>query len=291
MKNNMHTFFNDFTSRQYMITPDYEYFHYIDRSSTDIEYHNHDFYEIYLFVSGRVTYMIEGKSYRLKPGDILLIHNNELHKPIVEQGEIYERIVLWINPNFLKRQSVENTNLSLCFEYSFPGKTNLLRADPELLGKIRNILSKFENACNSMSYGSNILKDLYLMEFIIYINKAFLESFGDKVEEDVEYDEKINSIINYINKNLNLDLSLDTLAQKFYLSKYHLLREFKKYTGYTIHNYVRQKRLIMAKSLLKEGISVTEVYGRCGFGDYSNFIRAFKNAYGVPPKTYYKSLH
>jgi len=288
MEVNMQTLIHDFTSRQYMITPDFEYFHYIDRSANEIEYHNHDFYEIFYFMSGNVTYMIEGKSYRLKPGDILLIHNNELHKPLVESGGVYERIVVWVNPDFLKKQSLYNTNLSLCFESSFPEKNNLIRPEPEMLDVLKDILAKFENACNSVSYGSNILKDIYLLEFIVYINKSFLQSFGDKLDEDIEYDEKVNNIIKYVNKNLNDDLSLDSLAQKFYLSKYHLLREFKKYTGYTIHQYIHQKRLIMAKSLLKEGMSVTEVCNRCGFGDYSNFIRAFKNAFGESPGKYFK---
>ena len=47
----------------------------------------------------------------------------------------------------------------------------------------------------------------------------------------------------------------------------------------------------MSKSLLKKGLSVTEVYSRCGFGDYSNFIRAFKKEYGLPPKTYITANH
>ena len=272
-----------------MITPDFEYFHYIDRSFSDVEYHNHDFYEIYYFVSGKVTYIIEGKSYRLKPGDILLIKNNELHKPIVEQGEKYERIVIWVNPDFLKKNSTNDTDLSLCFETFSPGKTHIIRPDPDLSTKIKNILHNFENTCSSSGYGNNILKDIYLMELIVYINKAFLESLGNRVEEGVEYNEKITNIIQYINDNLSSDLSLDMLASKFYISKYHLLREFKKYTGYTIYSYIRHKRLIMAKSLLKEGLSVTEVYNRCGFGDYSNFIRSFKKSFGVPPKKYYKT--
>ncbi len=273
-----------------MITPDFEYFHYTNKSAAEIEYHNHDFYEIYLFISGKVSYMIEGKAYRLKPWDILLIHNNEIHKPIVEEGEPYERIVLWVNPGFLKKHGTKNTNLSLCFESAFPGKTNLLRPTPERLNKISSILSEFENACSSTSYGSNILKELYVIELIVFINKAYLESFGDGAGEDIEYDEKINDIISYIKDNLDSDLSLDHLSRKFYISKYHLLREFRKYTGYTIHNYIRQKRLIMAKSLLREGFSVTETCERCGFGNYSNFIRAFKNAFGIPPKKYYNSF-
>ena len=127
------------------------------------------------------------------------------------------------------------------------------------------------------------------MEFIVFINKHYLESFGDRIQDDIEYDEKVNNIIHYINENLYSDLSLDSLAKIFYLSKYHLLREFKKHSGYTVHQYIHQKRLIMAKSLLKDGLTVTEVCNRCGFGDYSNFIRAFKKAFGAPPKTFFKA--
>ncbi|HHV96754.1 MAG TPA: AraC family transcriptional regulator [Clostridiaceae bacterium] len=279
---------HNFTSRQYMITPDFEYFHYADKTATEIEYHNHDFYEIYFFISGKVTYMIEGKAYKLKPGDILLIHNNELHKPLVEQGELYERIVIWLNPEFLKKESKYDTDLSTCFQAYSHDKNNLLRPDPEALRSLKNIINKFENACNSTGYGSNILKDLYLIEFIIHINKCYLESYGSMLHDGIEYNKKVSAIIQYINENIQSDLSLDLLSKKFYLSKYHLLREFKKYTGYTIHQYIRTKRLLLAKSFLKEGLAVTEVCNKCGFSDYSNFIRAFKNAFGAPPKTYMK---
>lgn len=289
----MQTLIHNFTSRQYMITPDFEYFHYFDRSATDIDYHNHDFYEIYFFISGNITYMIEGKSYKLRHGDILLIHNNELHKPLIEhegeKDEVYERIVIWVNPDFLIKQGIYGTNLSLCFQSQFQNRNNLLRPNPESLKTLKDIINKFENACNSVSYGSDILKDLYLLEFIVYINKCYLESFGDKIHDDIEYNEKVNDIIRYINENIASDLSLDSISKKFYLSKYHLLREFKQYTGYTIHQYIHQKRLILAKSLLKDGLSVTEVCTKCGFGDYSNFIRAFKKAFGSPPKTFYKN--
>jgi AraC-like DNA-binding protein len=147
-------------------------------------------------------------------------------------------------------------------------------------------LSRFENACHSISFGSHVLKNIYLLELLVQLNRAFLETVRQDIEYDVDYNEKINNIIVYINTNLASDLSLDYISNKFYVSKYHLLREFKKYTGYTIHRYIQQKRLIMAKSLLKEGIPVTEVFVRCGFGDYSNFIRAFKKSFGLSPKKY-----
>lgn len=286
----MHTFKQDFTTRQYMITPNFEYFHYADKSTMEIEYHNHDFFEVYFFISGNVTYIVEGKAYRLKPWDILIIHNQELHKPIVEPGETYERIVLWVNPDFLAQHSDGKSNLALCFETKAQENHTLIRPSAETVAYIKNILARFEKACNSFSFGSSILKNIYLLELLVYLNKAFLETFNEESDMDIEFDEKVDSIMKYINSNLSSPLTLDELSSRFYISKYHLLREFKKYTGYTIHQYIQQKRLIMAKSLLKEGVRVTEVCEHCGFGDYSNFIRAFKKAYGISPGKYYKSV-
>lgn len=277
-----------FTPRQYMVNPDFEFFHNVDESSMEVEYHNHDFYEIYFFISGRVTYIIEGKSYILRPGDIVLINNKELHKPVIEAGAAYERIVVWLNPGFISKQETGGTNLSMCFESTSRSKYNLLRPSDEIKENIMSIVEKIEKVCINISYGSNILKNIYLTELIVFLNKAYLDTYDEEIENDISYNEKINSIILYINENLDSDLSLEFLAEKFYLSKYHLLREFKKNVGYTIHDYIQQKRLIMAKILLWGDISITEVCMRCGFGDYSNFIRSFKNAFGISPKKYSK---
>jgi AraC-like DNA-binding protein len=285
----MKEFKQDFTPRQYMVNPDFELFHYYDETAMEIEYHNHDFYEIYFFISGRVTYMIEGKSYRTRPGDIFIINNRELHKPVIEQGETYERVVVWVKPEFLVRNSASDCDLTQCFESSSQSKYNLLRPHKETLEGITRVIAKFEKACSSGSYGNSILKGIYLIELLVYLNRAWGEAAGKDLGGDMEYNEKISNVIKYINENLGSELSLDKLAARFYLSKYHLLREFKRNVGYTIHQYMQRKRLIMAKSLLKEGQQVTEVCMRCGFGDYSNFIRAFKREFGMSPRKYGKS--
>lgn len=275
-----------FTSRQYMITLDYEFFHYKDEPTLEVEYHNHDFYEVFFFISGKVTYIIEGKTYRLKPGDIILINNKELHKPLIESGEDYERIVVWIDPGYIASLCTDSTDLLMCFESSARKKYNLLRPGAESLQNLKNIFLKLEMANNSSGFGCSILRNVYLTELIVYLNRAYLDTREEEIEIDIAYNKKISEMIKYINLNLNEDLSLETLSAKFYISKYHLLREFKKNTGYTIHRYIQQKRLIIAKILLKENMKVTEVCMRCGFGDYSNFIRSFKKEFGISPKKY-----
>lgn len=282
----MESYIHNFTSRQHMVTPDYEYFHYKGMEPVDIEYHNHDFYEVYQFITGNVTYLVEGRSYKLSPGDILLIHNKELHKPVIQGPEPYERRVLWISPEYLQKMSDKDTNLSMCFESAASPNFNLVRPSDEMMDTISEILERFEYAMGSLSFGSSILKEAYLLEYLVHVNRAYLESYGSKESPDIQSNEKINEIIRYINRNLEKDLSLDFISGRFYISKYHLLRLFKKFTGYTLHKYILQKRLIKAKSLLKDGARISDVCVKCGFNDYSNFIRSFKKEYGLPPKTY-----
>ena len=271
-----------------MVNKDFEFFHYIDDSLMEVEYHNHDFYEIYFFLSGKVTYIIEGKSYSLKPGDIILINNKDLHKPVFGADDIYERIIIWININFIGKQNADGLNLSMCFDSSSRGKYNLIRPNAEMQASIMSTVKKLEKVYSATSYGSKVLKEIHLTELLIYLNKAYLNTSDEEIQNDVYYNEAINHIVQYINENLSNDLSLDVLAAEFFKSKYHLEREFKKHIGYTIHDYIQRKRLIMAKILLRGNIPATEVYLRCGFGDYSNFIRSFKKAFGLPPKKYTK---
>lgn len=279
-----------FTPRQYMVKSDFEFFHTKEELPPNIEYHNHDFYEIFFYISGKVTYVIEGKSYKLKPGDIILINNRELHRTIIESGEDYERIVIWIKPDYITNLNTDSTDLTMCFESSAKKKYNLLRPDTETLAYLKTIVQKLEKAYYNSGFGSEVLKYAYVNELVVYLNKAYLYTKDEEIEVDIEYNQKISNIIKYINANLDSQLSLENISAQFYISKYHLLREFKKNTGFTIHRFIQKKRLIMARMLLKENVKVSEVSLVCGFGDYSNFIRTFKREYGISPKVFAREI-
>ncbi|MNI62828.1 Bifunctional transcriptional activator/DNA repair enzyme AdaA [compost metagenome] len=125
---------------------------------------------------------------------------------------------------------------------------------------------------------------------MVYIN-TILFNKDIVLDIDIKKSNLIDSIIEYINNNIEEDITIDELAEYCYLSKFHLSREFKRHTGTTIHKYIVQKKLIQAKELILNNISIKEVYKKCGFGDYSNFFRAFKNEYGVTPKQFYESMY
>ena len=272
------------------LTEDFKFFHLKDQKNMAFESHYHDFNKMLIFISGKVTYLIEGKAYKLKPWDIILVSHKEIHKPIIEPVEPYERIVIWVNPAFLEKHSSSESDLSTCFALASQRQHNLLRLRPESLGLIRVILSQLEEACQSRKFGSRILKNSLFMQFAVYLNREFLESSKNNTLNDIEYDENIGRIITFINENLEKDLSIGRLSSRFYISKYYLMHKFKKQTGYSVHNYILQKRLLMANTLVKTGKPAMEVSIECGFGDYSNFVRAFKKMFGLSPRNYYKNL-
>lgn len=277
------------TKRGYL-EGDFEFFHLKDKRSLQFEFHYHDFNKIIIFLSGKVTYLIEGKAYNLKPWDILLVNSREVHKPMIDPAETYERIVLWVNPAFLEKHSNSSCSLLTCFELAMSKKYNLLRPDPESLKMIKYILFQLEDACRNNDFGSAILKNSVFIQLIVHFNRQFLGAEIGTDLNDTEYDENIGLILNYINENLREELSIDDLASRFYISKYYLMHKFKKQTGYSVHNYILQKRLILANSLIKKGNSLSDISTECGFGDYSSFVRSFKKMFGFSPKKHQKNL-
>ena len=79
-------------------------FHLKDKKTQEFEFHYHDFNKIIIFLSGNVTYLVEGKAYYLKPWDILLVNHHDIHKPIIDPNTTYERIIIWLQNDFIQSQ-------------------------------------------------------------------------------------------------------------------------------------------------------------------------------------------
>ena len=98
---------------------------------------------------------------------------------------------------------------------------------------------------------------------------------------------KIQQVLEHINHNLTEDLSIDTLADIAFISKFYLMRKFKAETGYSIHQYITSKRLIMAKELLSSTtLPITDICFQCGFRDYSSFFREFQKNFRISPRKF-----
>lgn len=280
-----------FNTRQSMNLHSYEIYRYRDSYLNEVALHHHDFYELFLFLSGNVNYTIESRNYKLVPGDLLIISPMELHRPIITPAQLpYERIVLWIDAAFLQQFSSDKTNLSQCFSANWAGHTNLLHADAGARAQITQLMDAMIDETAGGAYGGDFMTLSHLLELLVLVNRLVLREGAQRHELEDKSAPVITSALNYINAHYREVLSLDDLAARFFISKYHLSHEFNRLVGTSIYRYIIQKRLIIAKQLLMEGAPPTSAYVQCGFGDYANFYRAFKAEYNISPKEFVSRL-
>ena len=274
-----------FETRQTMHNQTFEVFRYKDPYLKEVSLHHHDFYEVYFFLSGNVQYNIESRSYLLTPGDVLLISPMELHQPMFgSEHREYERIVLWIDKQFLEGFSQAGESFTACFDTSNPNHSNLLRPEGVQRQMLMFMLDQLIQESASKDPYHEIVALSYLAQVLVTLNRLALQQHKDDLA--AEPDSVVYNVLIYINEHYNENLTLDDLANRFFVSKYHLSREFQRLVGTSVHRYIVQKRLVMAKQMLSSGKPSTEVYQNCGFGDYSNFYRAFKAEYQISPKEY-----
>ena len=281
---------HSFTERQKMSRNTFEAYHYRDESGKEVSLHHHEFYEIYFFVSGNVSYNIESRSYRLSPGDVLLINPQELHQPVFSpEKQNYERYVLWISSSFLQQFILPDQDLSQCFDTSQPTHTNLIRPDGVTRELLTYLFQQLIREQDSREFAAELNCLSLLAQLLVLVNRTALRA-GRAPEPRENADSVVYRMLGYINEHYSEDLSLDLLANEFFLSKYHLSREFSRVVGTSVHRYIVQKRLIMARQMMAAGTSTSEVSQLCGFGDYSNFYRAFTNEYQISPRKYMEEL-
>jgi len=232
--------------------------------------HNHDFYEVLLFLQGDSNYIIEGNTYKLNPYDLIIQRKHEMHRIYHNSITTYERIILWIEPEFFSEFNCPE------LEQEFLKQTNgsMNKIDAEIC-----VSSGLYDAFMRLQKYSDNCKDVYtpvvsatIIEILYLINNAKLFS------NDGNPDTTLKSVISYINSHYTEAISLDKLAEQFYITKYHLCRIFKEGTGITVHNYITNKRLMKVKELRTQGYSMTDAAMIAGFGNYSSFYRAYKKA-------------
>ena len=256
---------------------DFRLFHINDQTKKDFSYHYHDFHKIIVFISGKVTYHIEGKAYHLKPRDILLVSQGAIHKPEIDPSVPYERYIFWI------RDDLSCQELNTCFQKANDRSFNLVRADSALQERLKDLLPEIEQTLQNKHFGDTVLRNALFTQFMIYINRIFLRTSSSPDKKTYSSDTQVEQLLKYINRNLSENLSIDQLANRFFFSKYHMMRKFKNETGYTIHNYITSKRLLMVRSLISQGMPIMKAAQASGFHDYTTFVRAYKKQFGKAP--------
>lgn len=246
---------------------------------------NQPFFKIIFYLEGDTYYTIQDQRYDLIPGDILITPPFLPHCAYSPNNQVYCRLVLWFTTDLL--DSVDtNGELRLFFErISFSKNGAKFRFahsyQNEIFQQAFHLASEREYAKPFADTVAHSLASLIL----VGIYRAATSS-RDEDADDPQTNLLIQSVVSYINENLHKDLSLDMIEEKFYISKFHLERLFKKRMGITVHSYIIQRRLTLARQKLYDGAAPGSIYKSCGFKNYSTFYRAFQKMYHTTPKLF-----
>lgn len=238
-----------------------------------MEMHVHSECEIYIHVSGDVSFVVEDHLYAIQPGNIVITRPHEYHHCIYQKDTDHKHFVIQVSPD-------GNESLFRRFYQRKPGESNLLSLPPretERLFALTRALAE--------ETGSELRDYTLLFEILDLLNTAKALDAGTDLYPDVIL------TLNYINTHLAEKITVRSLAQQVYTSVNTLERHFHEKLGMTLTEYMRRIRLAKAADLLLDTPNVTEVCALCGFSGYSSFIAQFRDAYGITPLQYKKKYH
>lgn len=273
---------NEYEKTGYL-NSNFKIFHLVGKGMTPIGFHFHDFHKILLLMKGNVSYCVEGRTYDLQADDIVFVPAGEVHRPVLHDTAIYERIIIYISKDYLNTYRTDNYDLAQCLIEAHQKQSHVLRVPAFGTTKLGQIVRELEQSLDSNEYANELYHNLLFLEFMIQLNRVAIHD-GIEYLSNSSSNKKMIDVIDYLNEHLTDDLSIDFLAETFYLSRYHLMHAFKEETGYTIGNYLSTKRLLLARDRIRQGEPITNVCYECGFRNYSTFSRAYKKNFGCSPR-------
>ncbi len=250
----------------------------ISTSRDEVQLHSHNFYELIYCHSGNVQYLVGMQRYRLQRGDIVIIPPGISHRPLFldQLNEPYHRSVFWLSNEF---------------------RSQMVQRFPELKRNIRHYLfrtggtrweslSSFfqtavqENERRELGWQAAVIAQAELL--CVGLVRASVKADPPQIERR----ELMDEIMLYIEQNMTEKLSLEQTAQHFHVSESTIRQLFRKRMDVSFYRFVTQRRLIAAKNLIQTGTSLEQTAAEVGFGDYSNFYRAFRREYSITPAAY-----
>ena len=235
--------------------------------------HIHDFYEIYVNLTGDVSFLVEDNVYSVKRGDVIVSAPNKIHRCIFNSDCTHEHFCIWIKDFCFAPDTVmQRINNTIKVELSEDNKNKLI-----------------DNCFNlNSSYGDSALKFKSMQCFFGILDLISTNAKQSGTEAQL-LPPSFSEIVNYISRYFtDATCTPAKICEIFYISKSTLCRRFRRYFQTTPSDYIESKRLSEAKKLLSTGHSVQSACTNSGFSDCAYFIMRFRKKFGITPYKYQK---
>ena len=274
--------FQNFYQELEMSDPHVETHRDVSYANAQLSLHSHTFYELlYCINDCDAEYLVGADRYRLKKGDIVFVPPGVSHRPLLPEvlTEPYQRYVLWLSPEFVDNFAAMYMPPGIQTDYG-----TLLRTGGtkwEMLGEyFRKGVWEAENQRPGWQAA------------VVGNTVTLLTMMGRSIQErtaavlKAEKPDLLNEVLAYVENQLSEKITLEDTAKHFYVSVSTITQLFRQKMGTSFYRCVTQRRLISAKAMINEGVSLEDVSRAVGFTDYSSFYRAFKKEYGITPRQY-----
>ncbi len=233
--------------------------------------HSHNVCEITYIVSGDVSWVIEGRTYKMRKNSIAILRPNVVHGVHINGDEVYERY----NVNFNEKTMADNAFEDIPREIevlNFPSNTYFT----DLFKKL-DFYSKNFSGERERILISNIIEEL--------IFNLTLQTNGKTDGSVTVLNPVLTRALEYIDENFTECIGVEDICRELYVSKSHIHTLFSEYLRISPKKYLNLKRLAYAQRLIRTGKKPYDVYQKCGFSDYASFYRNYKKHFGYSPSS------
>lgn len=245
--------------------------------------HNHDGFEIMLFLNESANYYVESEGKKLERGDVICISPYAFHCVELLTPDCYDRIVINIKEPVLKSLSSDKTDLTSCF-YHFDNKLNIIHLTEAEIQQLMEYITNLEKNLLYHHFGDDTLANANLIQILVMIHRH------TKINNTPKYTSVMPSLVaetfSYIEHHITEDITLQELSRHIHHNADYISRCFKNVTGTSLQQFILAKKVTLAQKYLKEGHSPSDVCYMTGFHNYSNFSRTFTKQIGTSPKKY-----
>ncbi len=216
--------------------------------------HTIDFYDLTFIIKGEMIYKANGKTIVMRDNDAIFL------KP----GTLRERLE--------GKQKTKYVSFNFRLNEDLPLDSFLEGIINEEIKRIASVYP--QNHFSNIFYSKEKLESI--LDYILY---EMLELSNFKIRN-----EHIIKIFKYIEKNINQRISLEDVSRDVNLAKEYVSSLFKKETGKTITEYINERKMTIAKSIIEnDNLSLKKVAESLGYDNYSYFSRVFKKYYSISP--------